>query len=606
MIDILFIDGLEARYDKSYCSFLGYLFPLAAMLERNNYCFKILNITFLNDYSIEGIIKELHTIQFKSIGITTTADNYPYVKEVVNKIKSEFPDIPIILGGPQATYNDDFILNDCNCDAIIRHEGDYKLIQLLNYFIKQNGNLNLISGISYKLNNEIFKTKDAGKYIDLDELPTPQFAILRDIKYWYIPNDKTENEALNFLKVIKHINNTIITSRGCPYNCIFCVEGSLTRSYRERNLDLVMKDIEYFLQVTELNHVIIADSTFTSSPLRVKEFCIRIKKLREKYNFHWFAEGRANILAKNLELIDIMHDAGLWNLQIGIESGSTKILEIQNKKITTDEVRLVAQKIGTYNDLILSGHIILGNPGETIDTFKETIEFAKELHILSKFNIDLKFGYLVPYVGTPIRENPNKYGIEILADNFENKKIMGYNNVLCRPVELPLSIVENFYADIGRELNIFYRETIFKLPKKAIDDKMAFFSKFQNGQMTNSFAKTLGSIVTFMKYYSLYGHKAIINDLDYVKAHVNLIYPVRLWNLSFDNKKEAYNFIDFSGQNIEIKNKDKYLWEMASGLNTISEILLFEESPFKNNEEDFNYALDFYIDLHKNYAILFR
>ncbi len=539
--------------------------------------------------------------------MTTTADNYPYVKLITNRIKTEFPDIPIILGGPQATYNDRFILNECNCDVIVRHEGDNKLISLLDYFIRHIGNLELIGGISYKQKGNVIQTNDIG-YIDLNSLPTPQFAILRDMKYWHIPKKKSEDDLTIFFKIIKDLNNTIITSRGCPYNCIFCVEGSLTRSYRERNLDLVIGDIEYFLQVTKLNHVVIADSTFTSSPKRVKEFCIRIKKLREKYNFQWFAEGRANILSKNLELIDIMHDAGLWNLQIGIETGSEKILKIQNKKITKEDVRLVAQKVGTYDDLILSGHMILGNPGETMETYRETVEFAKELHVISNFNIDLKYGYLVPYVGTPIRENPNKYEIELLVENFENEKIMGYNNVLCKPKELSMPEVENLYADMGKELNTFYRESIFKLPKKVIDKRMSFFTKLQKSRIyeqTTSFSKTLSSIITFQRYYALFENENIIKNIDDIQKDIDSIYPIRLWDINYDENDNAYSYINFSEKKVKIKNQEKFLWEMASGMNTIFEIISNENSPF-DVDTDLQYVLEFYVNLYEDYALLFR
>jgi len=604
MIDILFIDGLEPRFEKSYCSFLGYLFSLGSVLEQNNYNFKIFNITFLDNYSLDGIIEELYKINFKSVGMTTTADNYAYVKEITNRIKKDFPDIPIILGGPQVTYNEDFIFKECSCDVIVRHEGDYKLILLLDYFIKHIGNIKSIGGISYRSDDGIIKTRDVS-FINLDDLPIPQYAILKDTKYWHLPQGKTERELIEFLDAIKHINNTIITSRGCPYNCIFCVEGSLTRSYRERSLDLVIKDIEYFLQITNLTIILIADSTFTSSPKRVKEFCLKIKKLREKYNFVWFAEGRANILAKNIELIDIMHDAGLWNLQIGIETGSEKILKILNKKITKKDVKAVAKKVGTYDNLILSGHIILGNPGETMETFKETIEFSKELHVLSNYNLDLKFGYLVPYVGTPIREKPNYFDIEILVDNFENEKILGYNNVLCKPKNLSLAEVENMYADFGSELSSFYRNSIYKLPKKIIDSKMSFFIKLRKGnfyRLTSSFTKAFGSLIAIQKYYLSFDSKTIIKDMEIIENEPEVIYPVRLWELYYNENTDSYSYISLSGQKKELKNEDKYLWEMASGVNTLSDIISINIK----YKITINYVLKFYKELYEDYALLFR
>jgi radical SAM superfamily enzyme YgiQ (UPF0313 family) len=607
MIDILFIDGTDDKMTLSYSSFLCYLFPCASLLEKHGYSFKILNVSFLDDYSYNGILMELQRLQFRCVGFTTTADNYYNVKNLVNQIKRQYPDIPIILGGPQASYNEDFIFDDSECDIIIRHEGDYKLIQLLDFYVRHKGSLQNVEGISYRTPNKIIKNKDPQKYIDLNTLPTPQYAIISDPKYWIFPINKTKKEIEILLNHIKRSNSVFITSRGCPYNCIFCVEGSLSRSYRERNLDLVMQDLEYFLRITKVSNLAIADSTFTSSPQRVKEFCERIEELRKKYKFKWYAEGRANILAKNPELIDIMHNAGLWHLQIGIESGSDEMLKKQNKRITLGDIRIVAQKVAQYNDLRLNGNIMLGNSGETKETFKESVEFAKELHQLSNFNIDLNYGYLVPYVGTPIRNYPEKYGIDILVENFENKKLSGYIYPLCKPKDLDIEELENLSASFRGELTSFFIQSIFKMDKKDIDKKMAFHiqckKKFHH-PYPRSFETIFMYYDSLRKYYKLFFRKAVVKDFTKIKEKPNLFYPVRLWDILWHPEKKYYYFTSLKGEKIIIKDYDYFLWEMASGINTIADIISYSNIVYKSLNCE--YILNFYINLYDNYALLFR
>src|SRR5690606_35042620 len=109
--------------NSSSSVFIGYLFPLASVLESAGISFKILSIKNLKDYSLQGIIKELKNYQFDAIGMTTNADNIRFVYTICDEIKSFFPKSTINLGGPHATYADEKTLKECKCDIVVRHEG---------------------------------------------------------------------------------------------------------------------------------------------------------------------------------------------------------------------------------------------------------------------------------------------------------------------------------------------------------------------------------------------------------------------------------------------------------------------------------------------------
>jgi len=160
-VDILFLDGLESPLTAPYNTFITYLFPLAAMMEKYAYSFKILNITTLKDYSLNGMIDCLKDISFEAIGMTTNVDNIRNVHNICAKIKARYPDIPIILGGSQVSFSDYSTLSNSMCDIIVRHEGDETIIKLLDYFVTKKGSLSDIQGITYKTESDIVSNPDA-------------------------------------------------------------------------------------------------------------------------------------------------------------------------------------------------------------------------------------------------------------------------------------------------------------------------------------------------------------------------------------------------------------------------------------------------------------
>jgi len=135
-IDIIFLDGISFCHENEFASFIGFLFPLGVIIENNSFSYKILNLKLMSEYSIENLIKELNTLSFNVIGISTHAENVKWIYKIVNQIKIHFPEIPIILGGPQVSFSGNTILENCNCDILVRHEGEKKLIEILNYYIR--------------------------------------------------------------------------------------------------------------------------------------------------------------------------------------------------------------------------------------------------------------------------------------------------------------------------------------------------------------------------------------------------------------------------------------------------------------------------------------
>ncbi len=608
-VDIIFLDGLEPPNVSPKSTFLTYLFTLASVLENHNYSFKILNITTLGDYSLDGIINCLRKYTFKAIGITTNVDNINYVYKVVEAINNYFPEVVIILGGAQVTFSDLKTLKECKCDIIVRSEGEETLIKLLDYYIMDIGNIIDINGITYRNNGEIVQNQNA-PLLDINEFPTPQYAIIKNEKYWIVPEDTPYKNFHQYLKGVAAANSIFFTGRGCPYRCSFCVEGNLNVKQRKRDTEKVIQDFKYFLEIFDTPYIVIGDDTFTSGPKRVVEICRELKKLKENKDFIWFAEGRVDILSKNLFIIPIMRDAGLYKLQIGIESGSQKILDIYEKGITLQQIETVVSECSKIDDIIVHGNFILGNPGETKETFNESLLFAKKLIALSNYKIDLSSGYLTPFVGTPIREDPGKYELEILYEDFEFNKT-AFVTPICKPKNIDLEDLEIFGIQFESEITKYYRDNIWNLPKHEIDKKIRFDKKFgssETGVITKAWAKTFYKLLTLQRYYKLLDQNSSIETsskpLD--PNEIKMLCPLRLWDIDFITKENVYKFISFNNEQVIISDKDVFLWEMASGKNTIEDIINHSFCPFPNNDQSLNYIFKFYQQLEEKFALIFR
>lgn len=598
IIDIIFIDGLNrGEFSLSY---IGYLFPLATELEENGYSFKILNIKTLPEYSLDALVNQLMEFEFRTIGITTNSENIANVYRVCKKIKQSYPNIPIILGGPQATFSDVETLKECNCDIIIRHMGEKTLIQVLDYISGKRDNLSEITGITYKRDG-IIKKNDNDLSFDINSYSTPCFEILNEEKYWIIPIMGRYKHFSQFLKEVTEEYSFFLTGRGCPFSCAFCVEGNIKNKYIFRSPQNVKMDLKHFLSVTKTKYVVIADDTFTSSPKRVSELCEIIQQVqKEEYFFYWFAEGRVDVLSRYPEMIKVMYDVGLRKLQLGLESGRQETLDVYNKRITLEQIEKVIIETNKYKDLTVHGNIMMANPQESFSDFVTTLDFFKRLILLSNFKLDVGITYLAPFVGTPIRLDPEKYGIELLIDNFEfNSSAM--EHVVCKSKKMSLAEVFALRVFTYTNLMSFTKKKLFMLPKEEI------LSIYKVLKLSNSGLIIVGGVLkqlpSFRQYFKIASSKATV-DTSSISMYVSYC-PLRLWDLEYSKENSCYHFISLDNEKIILENIEIKLWELASGKNTIFEIFKSVNNK-KKSVIEMSYIIAFYKKLENKLALIFR
>ena len=196
---------------------------------------------------------------------------------------------------------------------------------------------------------------------------------------------------------------TLITSRGCPYHCSFC--GKLSDKVRHEPVGKVIAEADN-LKRQGFKSLYFLDDVFTLNKQRMKAIV-------ENLNVPYRVTTRANLV--DGEKLEILAETGCEWLSMGIESGNNEILKRSNKEMTIDDNEEAIYLAGQYG-IDVKGFFIIGLPGETEKTAKETIDFSLGLRDLGLSQAE--FYFLTPFPGTPIWNNPKKFGIEITNKDY--------------------------------------------------------------------------------------------------------------------------------------------------------------------------------------------
>lgn len=297
-------------------------------------------------------INQFYRSDFDLIGITVLSPVYHEVIQVFNHLRSIKPKTPICLGGAYVTTIMEEILDETPADYAVYGEGEITFTALLSY-LKGEIKLNQINGLIYKEENRIIINPPREQISDLDAIPYP---------------------AYDLFKMDRYPMHRIVTSRGCPFKCVFCNSSSIwLGKWRKREPEKVVEEIEFLIKTYKKKTFFFNDNSFNIDLKRVEKFCniIRYKKLR----FLWTTPVRAEIITK--EIAQLMKKSGCYNVGIGIESANNSILETMKKKNTIENVQK-GIRIFKEAGIEVLGQFVIGSPGDTYETVKESIEFAKQ------------------------------------------------------------------------------------------------------------------------------------------------------------------------------------------------------------------------------------
>ncbi len=319
------------------------------------------------------------------IGVTATTLLYKSAMKLINISKEVQPQATTILGGSHGTFWDENALKEYpSLDIIVRGEGELTFIELLEKLESKTSLANVL-GITYRNGDKTAHNPDRPYIHDLDSLPFPAHDLL----------------PLENLKHNGKIIFPLVSSRGCVYWCDFCSTVRMFgRGYRWRSAKNVVDEMQLVHDKYGVDQVTFYDDAFSVDRNRVLKICEELRT--RKLDLKWDCGTRVDMVDR--ELMTTMRDAGCFAVWLGVESGSEAILGKMNKAIKLDQTRLAyktAHKVG----LMTIANVVLGFPGETEQTARETIRFVQELN-----PDDVGFYIATPYPGTPMYEQVKKNG----------------------------------------------------------------------------------------------------------------------------------------------------------------------------------------------------
>lgn len=450
------------------------LISLAAYLIREGFEVQIEDYV-VEPYSRERIRQVLREFKPDVVGSTAVTMNVKKAISILKDYREESPGITTLIGGPHATFDANGMLAHDHIDYVIRGEGEVTTTGLLTA-LASGGSIESIAGISFRKDGNVIHTESRPFISDINSLPYPARDLAQLSKY----------RALNF-----PVN--MMTSRGCPYSCIFCV-GHRMVGNRVRYFD-VERVVDEFEMLSRLgfNQINIVDDLFTSNKKRCMDICDGI--IARGIKHRWSAFARVDTVHE--DLLARLFEAGCRSLCFGIESGNQEILDRCKKRTTLDKCRRAAE-LCLKSGISPMASYILGLPGETEETVRRTFEFAEEMKTPYAFHI------LAPFPGTEVRIKADEYNIAILTDDWDlydaNRSVCSTEGITPERVN---SIADEFYTkinssieslriknDAGEILNDMQKEIVegfesFNFNRKLITDKLV--EKFTgNGRSAQS------------------------------------------------------------------------------------------------------------------------
>ncbi|MEM1659073.1 MAG: radical SAM protein [Candidatus Jordarchaeales archaeon] len=358
---------------------------IAAVIEKNGFEVEVLDL-LVSMYSDDKVTRKVEEYKPEVVGVNSVTMNYPIASKILKLVKKVNEDIITVIGGPHVTFSDVRTLEESPwIDVVVRGEGEYTMLDIV-----KGRDFKDIDGITYREDGEIVRNRDRKLIENLDELPFPARHLLPLSKY-----------------IAYHSGCSLITGRGCPHRCIFCVGSKMMgRRVRLRNPKLVVDEIEEVLGYG-FNEIVFEDDTFTLNHKHAFAICDEI--ISRGLKFKWCANARVDTVTR--ELLEKMKEAGCHFIMFGTESGNQDILDKCKKRITVEEIREAVKMTKELGIGVLSS-FILGLPGETKETIAQTMKFAEELGPFYGFHL------LAPFPGTEVRERANELGIIILTDNW--------------------------------------------------------------------------------------------------------------------------------------------------------------------------------------------
>jgi len=370
------------RSDK-YIEYPIYLAYTVAVVEQAG-----LEVAFIDaimdELSIAGFAQKVHDLAPGLVLLETSTPSIHHDLETAAAIKALAPETFVALLGSHVTYFDrQIVAENPAVDAVVRGEFEYTSADLAQA-LQERGSLSQVLGLTYRSEDGAVRANpDRPRFEPLDAMPFPARHIIKGGDYRAGIYSGGRPTAM-------------VSSRGCPFHCTFCLwpDALYGHKFRARSAKNVVDEIEEAVRVHGHDEIYFDDDTFTVNRQRVLAICHMIRERGLEKEVEWIAQVRVDTVDR--DMLEAMKAANCGYLLFGVESGSPEMLQRMQKGITLDKVR-EAFKLARQVGIKTQAFFLFGIPGETRETIRETIEFAKEINASST-----QFAIAIPHPGTAL------------------------------------------------------------------------------------------------------------------------------------------------------------------------------------------------------------
>jgi len=363
------------------------LMYLGASLEKASFSVNILDDS-LKEWGYNQVNKLVEKLNPLIVGVTATTATIKSSLEYIKSIKRLLPDVLTVIGGPHTTFLPiDTLKSLKELDVVVIGEGEETFTELAEKYEKRGKEgLEEVKGIAYRNQSRIKVNEPRALIQDLDRLPFPARHLVSFKEYETSKNGQAH----------------IITSRGCTYSCRYCSSSLIMgRRFRARSPENVVDEIEELYDKYKIEKIGFIDDTFVLNKRRALAIADEIKE--RSLDITWSTSSRVNTIDK--QLLSNLKSVGLQSIYYGIESGSQRVLNLMNKKITlrqSEDAVKIAKDLG----IKVMASFMFGYPGETPAEMDKTIDFS------IKLDPDYaQYSILTPFPGTPIYQKLEKKGL---------------------------------------------------------------------------------------------------------------------------------------------------------------------------------------------------
>lgn len=423
--------ALSIRYLKEFCKDIADISLMEFTINQN----------------IDYIAGEIYKKKPDIIGFSTYIWNLEQTLRVCEILKLISPNIKIILGGPEVSFDsEDIMKENWFIDFIISGEGEIPFRQLLLAIFDGDRDFSSVKGLTYREGEEIIKNPPESLLKNLDMIPSP-----------YVEIDKSLEKKIVYYE----------SSRGCPFNCQFCLSSTI-KGVRYFSLERVKEDLQRLMDM-KVKQVKFVDRTFNANKkyaMEIMEFIM--DKDPEDMNFHF--EVTAHLIDEDMLQLIKKAKPGLFQFEIGVQSTNERTIEAIGRTTNFGKLKEICKEIKSYKNIHQHLDLIAGLPYEGYESFKKSFNDVYEIKPEK-----IQLGFLKLLKGSGLRKEKEKYGFKFLDippyEVLETNYIKYEEMLRLKGIE---DLVEKYYNEE------YFKTTISYLVENKYDTAFDFFEDFLN------------------------------------------------------------------------------------------------------------------------------